>query len=975
MSTFRRLELWSNLQCASGTRQAIVPTLFALTDTRSITGEESLDAVIGYDAGLMALLTEWKVLRVVYADDTFDEWRITDIEEARQDGAPVVTVKAAWPSIDLATRGYVCRTETDGLARPDFEALGLTVSAHWSAYLSPALTDGGVTYFALGTVTPTWPVNLVYDWMTPLQALKQLADQTGMELQVRRNGTTQYLVDLVTAIGGSAPTVLFRASRNLLGVKRSRSAVDLVTRALPRGTHEDGMAATMAHARWQVTAVDTGNDDVTLADPVGGDGPVLYDDQLNGLYLRRPSGTLDAITDTFVATQKVRVADASVYAVNDLVEVRRTSAGDQLLYLENPTAKTAYGVKVAVLDRPDIPSTLNLCPNPAQRAWAGASSVPADSWAKVGTCTVTKTTTGTRTRVGGQSTRVETAADGAGIEVNNGTVAPTTASPYFSGYVSVQLTSGKVRVELVVSDGSTTWVIPNGTEGKAWTNVVDVWVDLGVAGIDLKALGTGAITARLRVVQDGAGTADFYVDSAQITQSAGQLPFIEGSGGTQLWQEANRLLERASAPSVRYDVDILDLNRLNGVTWAADALALGGTVKVYDADLGMDATTRVLNLKRDLLTDANTNCVLSNRPEDLTDVLVRPTRARRQVRNAESGATPVITPFYQRVNGSPYQIQVTLQATPPGCTVYRWVGLSSDAVPAAGSASYTAYSAPFVVDLAGSATYNSVVACYAVIGNRQSPVQTFQLPLSPAPEVTLSLTEPVAGMLRIQWIPNAWVRRVRLYRRKHATDWPTDDGTTTGILDNTYFIGEYNVVSDAGGFDAAGAPITGGTGPVDNTGWANGEIARVIVVPLDELDNVGTRATATRTMQVAVSPAIAVISNNAQSNGSSCASGGQRNFIWTPNAAVADGTHDLKVYVAVNGGTPVLLFTETSPATTTSRNAVTIPTVDACSSYHEGSGTEYVFSFTYELIQTSGSVVVDSGLVKNTWRPRNTCAL
>lgn len=974
MPAFRRLEVWSTLQCAGGARQLVVADLLTLSETRSIIGEESLSATVKFSTGLLAVLAEWKVLRVVFDDDSFDEWRVTDIAEGRgQDGASLVEVRALWPTVDLASLGIISRTESDGLVRPDFEVIGLSPAEHLSTFILPALTAAGATWFAAGTVTPTAPVDVVYAWTTPKEAIDLLASQTGYEFQLRRNGTTNYLVDLVATIGGSAGTVLFRAARNLTGIKRQRSAVELVSRVYPRGTNEDGVAATMARARWKATAVDTALDDVTLADPVGGDGPILFDDQFNGKYLRRVNGTLDAIVDTFAASQKIRVADASFYSVNDLVEFRATSGGADLVSLDSPAAVALYGApKVAVIDRPDIPATVNVCPNPAQRAWAGASSVPADSWAKVGTCTVTRTTTAARWRTGNQSTRVETAADGAGLEVNAATIAPTTASPYFSGYISVQVAAGRVRVELVASDGSTTWVIPSGTEQKAWTDVLTVWVDLGVAGIDLRALGTGATTVRIRIVQDGAGTADFYVDSAQITQTAGQQPFIEGAGGTRLWQEGNRVLEQQGTPSVRYDVDILDLNRLNPTTWAADALVLGQQVAVYDSELNIIGNTRALEYTRDLLTNADTRAVLSNRPEDLTDELTRRPRARRLTRDSVLGNPPVITPYYSRINGTPFQSLVTLQATPPGCTIYKWVGLSSDTVPAAGSASYSVYASPLTVNLAASATYNGVVACYAVLGGRQSPVSVFQLPLSPEPLAPVSLSEPVGGTLRISWSPNAWVRRVRVYRRQHATSWPTVDGTTTGVLDNTYFVAEMNVQADGGGLDVAGAPISGGT-LLENTGWTNGQVARVIVVPIDELDNIGARATANLTMTGAAAAALTAASNSANSNGSSCATGATRNFAWTPTGAVVDGTHDLKVYVAVDGGTPVLLFTETAPASVTTKTNYQIPNVDGCSPYIEGVGASHIFSFTYELIATAGPTVVDAGAMGQ-FTAKNSCA-
>jgi hypothetical protein len=325
------------------------------------------------------------------------------------------------------------------------------------------------------------------------------------------------------------------------------------------------------------------------------------------------------------------------------------------------------------------------------------------------------------------------------------------------------------------------------------------------------------------------------------------------------------------------------------------------------------------------------------------------------------------------VNGTPFQVLVTLQATPVGCTIYSWVGLSSDTVPVPGSASYTTNaSAPYAprtvtVPLDASGTYNGRVACYAVLGGRQSPVQVFDLPLSPAPATTLTLSEPVGGTLRISWTPNAWVRRVRVYRRQHATSWPTGDGTTTGVLDNAYFVAEMNVLADGGGFDVAGAPIPGGT-LLENTGWTNTQVARVIVVPLDELDNVGARATANLTMTGAAAPALTACTSTLNGSGSACGTPATRNFAWTPNGSVVNATHDLEIWYSVDGGTAFLLFTEASPATVTTRAAVSIP-----GGWDEGTGTLYNYTFTYKLVATAGPTVVDSGACVGAFKPRNTC--
>ena len=53
----------------------------------------------------------------------------------------------------------------------------------------------------------------------------------------------------------------------------------------------------------------------------------------------------------------------------------------------------------------------------------------------------------------------ETRAGGGGIGIQTALmpIALSSTSPYFSGYASLWLVSGRVRVELVASDGITAW--------------------------------------------------------------------------------------------------------------------------------------------------------------------------------------------------------------------------------------------------------------------------------------------------------------------------------------------------------------------------------------------------------------------------------------------------------------------------------------------------------------------------------------
>jgi hypothetical protein len=396
----RRFEIWSDLQCAGGTRLAQIPELLrgaagtgaSASESRVVGDDHQLTILLPQTSDAAAQLLEGRVIRVDYDDTpTYDEWRIVKIDEARevtQGGTALLTVTAYWPLVDWGTRGGVVqRTEADGTRTADFDLTALTPTQHLTNYIRATLWAEGLTWFDLGTISPTIPVDLSYRGDTPRAALGKLQDALAQlsgnscELQLRRNGTTGYLLDLVAQVGSGATAFALSFGLNSPWLRRHRSTLDQATRVVPLGTPVADRRPTLARARWQVTAV--AGTVVTLADPAGGDGPVGFDDQLNGYYLRTVGGTLTAISASSASAQTVTVASATGISVNDLVEVRADSSGTELTALEAPAAKATYGLATKVLDRPDLPGTVNLLTNPVMRTYTGSSSPP-DGWTAVG---------------------------------------------------------------------------------------------------------------------------------------------------------------------------------------------------------------------------------------------------------------------------------------------------------------------------------------------------------------------------------------------------------------------------------------------------------------------------------------------------------------------------------------------------------------------------------------------------------------
>jgi hypothetical protein len=621
---YRRVEVWNRWSAAGGTRQAVIVDPTDLKAVSNVAVTDHLDLTVPLTSDAAPFVVPGAVVRVEEADGVFDEWVVLDGPND-DDGAGTRTVQAFPINAAVASCELVRRLDSDGVSALDFESVGLTPTQHITQWVLPALARGGMAWVVAGVITPTQTMNLTFSWDSPLSVLQRIAEQTHMELDIRRTGGG-YAIDLVPQIGSAAPIADLRFDRNLQpGSKRARNMVDSATRVFPKGAREDNGFATMSRATWKI--VSTAGAVVVLADPAGGPGPIQFDGQLSGLngttqaYFREPTGILTAVIGSNAAAQSVTVASAVSGSVTagDLIQFRSDGAGSDLLWLDSPTDFALYGLKVGTVDASDVPSTNNLLKNAAMRSWPGSTSAPPPNWTKVGAGTVAQQSIAPFTRIGGFSIHRVGVADGDGLISDAVPIFPTAANRYFSGYAGLWVVSGQVRVELVFTTPGGPVIEPL-LPDVASNSVIGQWEDLGASGIDAFAIGATAVA--LRVVQHGATVADFYIDYGQATQSSSQMPFAESSGGTQLWQAANAKLATDAAPLVSYDVPIVDLAALDPTTWGADCkVVVGGKVRITDPKLGVGIITRLIELQRDYRVPGDTRIILSNNPKDLTEML------------------------------------------------------------------------------------------------------------------------------------------------------------------------------------------------------------------------------------------------------------------------------------------------------------------------------------------------------------------
>jgi hypothetical protein len=637
-------EVWSDLAVAGGTRLAFIPHALEASTLEELNGREQLRLVVPRtlaasphgaakqpaDAGPWEEIAERRVIRAVFSDLTWAEWRIlrTDGERA-ENGALAGAIEAESPTYDL-NRGLIAREEADGQVAHAFGLYGLTVAEHAAAILESA-----PHYFALGLVESDKVLDVEYQEQTPLAALRHLAQETETELLVERSEGGRYAVSLRTEIGAERERARLALGRNLRQNKRSGDATEQANRIYPFGALEDSTRASIAEAAWEVIAIDATLNRLMLAG-----GPIGFERALNDLWLELLGTTTRArILDTFHATQEVEVhpGDLPRFAEGSVVVVRRDAQGGRLTYLDHPQSIAAHGglahgIYPAALVRDDIPAIDNLVANAFLEHWHQGRP---ERWWSVGGAPITRNVEKLYKSHGTASAHVDARTAEEGIESDWFLITPTAERPYACAQFALFPTGGKVRAELLLSDGAAMVKLP--ASGWVLTSRMNEWVqDLAIGGIDIHdhaALGLdGPVSmAKLRLVAHE-GPATFYLDAAQFTQSAsGAEQFYAGRASNDLWHAGIRALKERAFAKETYDVAAFDLYRADPEQYRHDALELGATALLADPALGAHhRALRITAVARDLLVPLQTQVRLAVPAPDLTEIIARRESAPRR---------------------------------------------------------------------------------------------------------------------------------------------------------------------------------------------------------------------------------------------------------------------------------------------------------------------------------------------------------
>ncbi len=651
MALFARAEVWSTYASNAGARLAFFGKVIEPCELQeTLQGDDRVTITCPADDQAVAFLVKRRVIRVVLSDASFTEWRIQSITKRHGDDGDAVTIVAVSPLYDLADATVIREVLASGVPSFSVGLVQVTATEVIDNYIltQPEFVSGGAyDYFARGTIEPTAKFDIEFSKATPLALLRAIAEAARnpttlqpAEIRIRRNGTTNYLIDILHEIGSTQPIADLRSKKNILEHEYTTDATEQVSVVIPFGS-DDGLGepATIARAAW---TLDNGAANVfEITDPEGGPSPVLEDDQLNGLYVVPDgNGALIQIVDS-AAGNPATVTLASSAGITDgrQYELRANASDELLVEVSSPSALATYGRKVGPVDRSDLHGVRNLVRNPYFRTWTTPSNAP-DEWTKAVSAgaTFTQNTDPLYTQYGGNSVKVSSGGVTTFAQVTLSTdlfyPRPMLGASLYSYRIRLfpKVWSGTARimVYLLAENGITqtathVWVPTNFPFGGGDAIPIGNWIDIGLEGIDLSAFLAGAKLVVVIMVGDtvNPGSAELYFDAAMVVQSpTSPSVWVEYSGANALWHAGNLALANNKDGVDAYEIDLLDRTRADGTAFPYEALVIGGTVRDTVPEQGINAQLlRIVSKRSNLLQPKNTSIEVATRQKLLSDLI------------------------------------------------------------------------------------------------------------------------------------------------------------------------------------------------------------------------------------------------------------------------------------------------------------------------------------------------------------------
>lgn len=342
------VELWTDLACNSG---APVGELIVVAGQYSdqLDNTDAISLTIQHDARVAVELRY--VLRVTDGGGVVREYRIQARGRTLANGQR--TVKGISVLADLAASGLV-RTVTGGATTYDIGGR-YTPTEFVDTFVLANLSADGLSWLARGTIdfTAYETITAPNTGWTRLEWLRQIANKTGGELRLRRNGSTSYLIDLVTQVGSAAAAVPIALGKNLLALQEDIDDGELATAITVQGSTETGATApaSIGENAWVLGTIPGSGYWIPLTDPGGGAGPVAFASQFGtaagsqAAYLLRSDGGTTQITDSRITPDNaVLVAAATGLTAGHHVQLVADASATRLTELRAPGVKRLHRV-------------------------------------------------------------------------------------------------------------------------------------------------------------------------------------------------------------------------------------------------------------------------------------------------------------------------------------------------------------------------------------------------------------------------------------------------------------------------------------------------------------------------------------------------------------------------------------------------------------------------------------------------------
>jgi hypothetical protein len=246
------------------------------------------------------------------------------------------------------------------------------------------------------------------------------------------------------------------------------------------------------------------------------------------------------------------------------------------------------------------------------------------SWAKIGSPTVTENTNALYLRHSGSNAKV-VALEHEGIETDAIDVYLSEGDPFLIAQAMLYVESGHVRMEMYDVTNDESWPeVPK----DVLTVAVGEWIDNWALGPspngrpDDTFFDKGTAQVKIRfVAYDGAAT--FYLDAAMLLQQPSvSTVMFGGRASNELWRLANEALAITKEPEQRYQINMVDLNRLQALSVdTIDVLDINLLAQIIDEDLGIEFERMTRAVTLDLLEPGNSQIELEEKAHDLSTLL------------------------------------------------------------------------------------------------------------------------------------------------------------------------------------------------------------------------------------------------------------------------------------------------------------------------------------------------------------------